>query len=233
MSRKINIAIDGYSSCGKSTLAKDLAERLNYVYIDSGAMYRAITLHAIQSGHFAGTTLDKEGLINDLPQLHVSFLYHPDTHLGETLLNGRNVENEIRTMEVSKLVSTVSKVPEVRRQLVKFQQELGLDKGVVMDGRDIGTVVFPTAELKLFLTAKPDIRAKRRLLELKEKGQHTSHEEVLENLNHRDFEDTHRALDPLTQAIDAVLVDNSELTKDDQLILCMDLVKQRIEEPVN
>lgn len=233
MSRKINIAIDGYSSCGKSTLAKDLAERLNYVYIDSGAMYRAITLYAIEHGFFHGPKLDQQALITVLPDLHVSFLYHPDTHLGETLLNGRNVEHKIRSMEVSKLVSTVSKVPEVRHQLVKFQQELGTQNGVVMDGRDIGTVVFPAAPLKLFLTAKPDIRAKRRMLELKQKGQHISYEEVLENLNHRDFEDTHRALDPLVQASDAVLLDNSMLTKEEQLAFCMNLVKQRIEEPVN
>ncbi len=233
MSRKINIAIDGYSSCGKSTLAKDLAERLNYVYIDSGAMYRAITLFALEQGFFENKILDTERLIAVLPKVHVSFLYHPDTHLGETLLNGRNVENDIRSMNVSKLVSTVSKVQEVRRQLVKLQQELGESKGVVMDGRDIGSVVFPSAELKLFLTAKPDIRAKRRLAELKGKGQHITYEEVLENLNHRDFEDTHRALDPLIQAEDAILLDNSLISKEEQLRSCMDLVKQRIEEPVN
>lgn len=233
MSRKINIAIDGYSSCGKSTLAKDLAERLNYVYIDSGAMYRAVTLYCIEHNFFYGGKLDSEALIEALPGIHVSFLYHPDTHLGETLLNKRNVENSIRTMEVSKLVSTVSKVPEVRHQLVKLQQELGTSKGVAMDGRDIGTVVFPDAELKLFLTAKPDIRAKRRMLELREKGMHDSIEDVLENLNHRDYEDTHRALDPLVQAADAVLIDNSELTKEGQLDICMNLVQQRIEETVN
>ncbi|MES2628700.1 MAG: (d)CMP kinase [Bacteroidota bacterium] len=233
MSRRITIAIDGYSSCGKSTLAKDLAERLNYVYIDSGAMYRAVTFHALSNGYFANATLDIPALIADLPKLRVSFLYHPDTHLGETLLNDKNIENEIRSMEVSKLVSTVSKIPDVRHLLVKFQQELGSGKGVVMDGRDIGTVVFPHAELKLFLTARPDIRAQRRMLELSEKGHHISYEEVLENLNHRDFEDTHRALDPLVQADDAVLVDNSELSKDEQLQLCMNLVLQRAEEPVN
>ena len=217
MLRKITIAIDGYSSCGKSTLAKDLAERLKYVYIDSGAMYRAVAYYALSKGYFEEHLLDTEALIADLPALEISFVYHPETHLGETFLNGKNVENQIRTMEVSKLVSTVSKIPEVRQQLVKIQQQLGLEKGVVMDGRDIGTVVFPNAELKLFLTAKPDIRAKRRMLELKSKGQTATYEDVLENLNHRDFEDTHRALDPLLQATDALLLDNSELTKEQQL----------------
>ncbi|HEX4888535.1 MAG TPA: (d)CMP kinase [Luteibaculaceae bacterium] len=228
MPKRINIAIDGFSSCGKSTLAKDLAERLNYVYIDSGAMYRAVTLHALEQGWIKNGHLDEESLLRALPSLDVSFLYHPDTHLGETLLNGRNVEQVIRTMEVSRMVSTVSKLPAVRQKLVELQQNLGKLKGVVMDGRDIGTVVFPDAELKLFLTARTDIRAKRRLLEMKEKGQQGSYIDVLENLNHRDFEDTHRALDPLRQADDAILLDNSELSKEQQLALCIDWVQQRI-----
>lgn len=232
MSRKITIAVDGYSSCGKSTLAKSMAERLKYVYIDSGAMYRAVAYHALSKGYFADHQLDQESLIADLPQLNISFIYHPDTHLGETLLNGKNIENQIRTMEVSKLVSTVSKLPEVRHQLVKIQQDLGANKGVIMDGRDIGTVVFPSAELKLFLTAKPDVRAKRRMLELKEKGLSTPYEEVLENLNHRDYEDTHRALDPLVQASDALLIDNSELTREQQLEHCLNLVQNLITEKV-
>jgi len=232
MLRKITIAVDGYSSCGKSTLAKAMAEKLKYVYIDSGAMYRAITYYALTKGYFDNHLLDTDSLISDLPHLNISFIYHPDTHLGETMLNGKNIENQIRTMEVSKLVSTISKIPEVRHQLVKIQQQLGADKGVVMDGRDIGTVVFPKAELKLFLTAKADVRAKRRMLELKEKGQHAAYEEVLENLNHRDFEDTHRAIDPLVQADDALLLDNSNLTREEQLNHCLNLVQNLIGEKV-
>ncbi len=233
MSRKINIAIDGYSSCGKSTLAKNLAEQLNYVYIDSGAMYRAITLYAIEHGFFTNQKLNLEEFLQHLPEINVGFHYDAENNKAVTTLNGKNVENSIRNMEVSRLVSTVSKISEVRRQLVKLQQDLGKSKGVVMDGRDIGSVVFPDAELKLFVTAKADVRAKRRLLELKEKGQHGNYIEVLENLNHRDYEDTHRALDPLIQAEDALLLDNTLMSREEQLKYCLELVHQKIDITVD
>lgn len=228
MPRRINIAIDGYSSCGKSTLARTLAEHLKYDYIDSGAMYRAVTYYALTHGLIEGHEIDAQELINALPNIHIEFHYHPETHRGETLLNGVNVENQIRSLEVSGMVSRISKIPEVRKQLVHLQRLLGTRKGVVMDGRDIGTVVFPDAELKLFLTARPDVRAKRRLLELREKGFAGSYEEVLDNLNHRDFEDTHRALDPLRQADDALLLDNSNMTREEQFELCLSYVSELV-----
>ena len=197
---KITIAIDGYSSCGKSTLAKQLATELNYTYVDSGAMYRAITLFAIENGLASKESVNAEGLIDQLGNVNIDLQYNAETQSVTTFLNGKNVEEEIRTMRVSEVVSFVSVIKEVRAKLRSMQQELGKRGGVVMDGRDIGTAVFPHAELKIFMTASPDVRAKRRFDELKAKGKEVSLEEVRKNLVSRDLEDTSRKEDPLIQA---------------------------------
>ncbi len=221
--KNIIIAIDGYSSCGKSTLARQLAKELNYHYVDTGAMYRAVTLYLIQN------QIDihhPEMVANVLNQISIAFDFDEATQTQITLLNGENIENQIRiNPRVASAVSDVSALSEVRRFLVKQQQELGKNKGIVMDGRDIGTVVFPTAELKLFITAEASIRANRRLEELKEKGQNTTYEEVLANLAKRDHIDTTRADSPLVKASDAIEIDNSNLSKDEQLDQVLKLVK--------
>jgi CMP/dCMP kinase len=224
--KKINIAIDGYSSCGKGTLAKQLAKVLNYVFIDSGAMYRAITYAIIESGF----RLDDSEKIKDLLQnAQISFAYNPEQDYFSTLLNGVNIEKEIRTMEVSNRVSEVSKIESVRKFLVEQQQKLGVDKGVVMDGRDIGTVVFPDAELKIFMTARPEVRAQRRHHELLLRGDtQTSFDDVLTNLTERDYMDSNRAISPLKKASDAIEIDNSEMNKEQQLALAIALVQQKI-----
>ena len=216
MSAKINIAIDGYSSCGKSTVAKALARQLNYVYIDTGAMYRAVSLFALQNGYIKNEELNKEGLLGHLDGIYISFRYNSDTGKNETYINGKNVEREIRTMQVSRWVSPIAEIAEVRNKLVRQQQRMAEFKGMVMDGRDIGTVVLPDAELKIFMTAEPAVRAKRRFEELKASGATTSFEEVMHNLNERDHIDTHRAVDPLRQAKDAIVLDNTNLTMDEQ-----------------
>ena len=223
---KINIAIDGYSSCGKGTLAKELAKELNYLFIDSGAMYRAVTLALIRRDIAVDDITSIEKL---LPQLAISFEFNKTLNHYQTLLNGDNIESEIRTMEVSNLVSPVSKIDAVRDFLVKQQRTIGLNKGVVMDGRDIGTVVFPNAELKIFMTAQPEIRAQRRLAELRQKGDVlTSFEEVLENLSSRDLQDSTRANSPLLQAADAIVIDNSNLSRVEQKALAMRLVNEKL-----
>jgi len=224
--KKINIAIDGYSSCGKGTLAKELAKELNYLFIDSGAMYRAVTLALIRRNIAVDDITSIEKL---LPQLAISFEFNKTLNHYQTLLNGDNIESEIRTMEVSNLVSPVSKIDAVRDFLVKQQRTIGLNKGVVMDGRDIGTVVFPNAELKIFMTAQPEIRAQRRLAELRQKGDVlTSFEEVLENLSSRDLQDSTRANSPLLQAADAIVIDNSNLNREEQKALAMRLVNEKL-----
>ena len=220
----INIAIDGYSSCGKSTMAKALAKELSYIYIDTGAMYRSIALFALRENLFE---LGLEKLIERLPEISVNFGLNPNTEKIEVQLNGEWVEQHIRTMEVSGKVSEVAAIPHVRKKLVELQQRMGEDKGVVMDGRDIGTVVFPSAELKVFMTASPEIRAQRRFDELQAKGDKVSLEDVKENLKHRDYVDTHREADPLRQAEDAVVIDNSNLTPLDQLTKAIQLAKER------
>lgn len=225
---KITIAIDGYSSCGKSTLAKQLATELNYTYVDSGAMYRAITLFAIENGLASKESVNAEGLIDQLGNVNIDLQYNAETQLVTTFLNGKNVEEEIRTMRVSEVVSFVSVIKEVRAKLRSMQQELGKRGGVVMDGRDIGTAVFPHAELKIFMTASPDVRAKRRFDELKAKGKEVSLEEVRKNLLSRDLEDTSRKEDPLIQAEDAVVLDNSDLTPERQLQIALGWVKERV-----
>lgn len=212
----ITIAIDGFSSCGKSTLAKQLAAHLGYTYIDSGAMYRAVALYVIENGLVRDGKLDREGLLAVLDQLDIRFQHDPLANKSVTTLNGRNVEKEIRGMEVSRYVTLVSPVPEVRAKLVRLQQAFGQEKGVVMDGRDIGTVVFPDAEVKLYMTARPDVRAQRRYLELKSKGVVVDYASVLENIERRDEDDTTRAADPLIKAPDAVEIDNSDITAQQQ-----------------
>ena len=210
--RKIVIAIDGYASCGKSTMAKELARKIGYIYIDSGAMYRAVTLYCLRNALFDGDTLRTDDLLQHLDEIEVSFVLNRETGRPETLLNGENVEREIRTLAVSEKVSIVAAVGFVRRKLVTLQQALGKNKGIVMDGRDIGTVVFPDAELKIFLTAAPEVRARRRLAEMQAKGQTASYEEILHNVEERDRIDETREVDPLRRADDALLLDNSDLT---------------------
>jgi cytidylate kinase len=222
---KINIAIDGYSSCGKSTLAKQLAKKLHYIYVDTGAMYRSVALFALDNGLFE-SDFDKEKLINSLHEITIRF--ERNENGLQTILNGKNVEEAIRSMRVSERVSEVAAIPEVRKKLVSQQQEMGKEKGVVMDGRDIGTVVFPDAELKIFMTASPLVRAQRRYDELKAKGKEASMEEVKKNLEHRDYIDTHRSSDPLRQADDALVLDNTDLTPDEQLQKALDWANERI-----
>lgn len=210
--KKIVIAIDGFSSCGKSTMAKDLARKIGYIYIDSGAMYRAVTLYSLKNGLIVDGTVDAEKLEQQIKDIHIEFRLNPESGLPETYLNGENVEKQIRTMEVSGYVSPVSALAFVRRAMVAQQQAMGQKKGIVMDGRDIGTTVFPDAELKIFVTASPEVRAQRRVDELASKGEATSFEKVLENVKSRDHLDQTRAESPLRMAEDALLLDNSELT---------------------
>ncbi|MEI7676686.1 MAG: (d)CMP kinase [Bacteroidales bacterium] len=209
---KIVIAIDGFSSCGKSTMAKDLAREIGYIYIDSGAMYRAVTLYCLQNGLITDGTIKLPQLVDALNHINISFVLNKHTGRPETLLDGANVENEIRTLDVSNQVSLVSAVPAVRKAMVLQQQQMGVDKGIVMDGRDIGTTVFPNAELKIFVTASPEIRAKRRFDEMAAKGDHASYESILENVKTRDYLDQNRDESPLRMADDAQLLDNSDLT---------------------
>tara|TARA_R110002072_G_scaffold214904_2_gene372011 strand:+ start:87 stop:773 length:687 start_codon:yes stop_codon:yes gene_type:complete len=225
---KITIAIDGYSSCGKSTLAKQLAAKLNYTYVDSGAMYRAIALFAIEGGLASKGSVKKEELISKLDRVDVDLKYDAETGGVTTFLNGKNVEEEIRSMRVSDVVSFVSVIKEVRAKLRSLQQDLGKRGGVVMDGRDIGTAVFPNAELKIFMTASTDVRAQRRYDELKAKGKEVSLQDVRANLVSRDNEDTTRKEDPLIQANDALVLDNSDLTPEQQLALALGWAKKRM-----
>lgn len=221
--KKITIAIDGYSSTGKSTLAKALAKKMGYLYVDSGAMYRAVTLYALDNGLIA-SQLNQNQLISLLPQIQIEFKMNPETGIGEVFLNGKNVEQEIRSMRVSEWVSPVSAISEVRTKLVSQQQSMGLKKGVVMDGRDIGSVVFPNAELKLFLTADDDVRAKRRFDELMQKSHNISLESVKANLIARDQQDSSREDSPLIQTQESVVIDNSKLTIQDQLDVVLNLI---------
>lgn len=224
--KKITIAIDGYSSTGKSTLAKQLAAALGYVYVDTGAMYRGITYFAMQHHLVSETKLDKSGLIAELPNINLSFQFNSKLGFAEMYLNNENIETKIRTIEVSRMVSKVAEISEVRAKLVEQQQTMGKDKGIVMDGRDIGTVVFPDAELKLFMTASAKTRAQRRFDELLEKGQRVTFDEVLQNVEERDYIDTHREDSPLLKAVDAIVIDNSVMTKQEQFDLVMELVEK-------
>ncbi|MBO0331796.1 (d)CMP kinase [[Muricauda] lutisoli] len=214
---KITIAIDGYSSTGKSTIAKRLASTLNYIYVDTGAMYRAVTLFALQQGIISERgEVDEATLIDKLSEVHLKFVPNKETGKSDMFLNDVNVEKEIRSMKVSRQVSKVSAIKDVREKLVKIQQEMGKDKGIVMDGRDIGTVVFPEAELKLFMTASPDKRAARRYKELLEKGEEVTYPEVLKNVEERDRIDSTRTISPLTRAKDAIEFDNSDMGLEEQ-----------------
>ena len=215
--KKITIAIDGYSSCGKSTMAKALAKKIGYVYVDTGAMYRSVTLFALRNGLFnADGSVKADDLKEMLPQVYVSFKLNAATGLPETYLNGEMVERDIRGMEVSSHVSPIAAIPFVREALVAQQKAMGKEKGVVMDGRDIGTVVFPDAELKIFVTASPEVRAKRRYDELQAKGQPADYDDILKNVQQRDYIDTHREVSPLRQAEDAIVLDNSHMTIEEQ-----------------
>ncbi|HNQ27095.1 MAG TPA: (d)CMP kinase [Aquaticitalea sp.] len=228
--KKINIAIDGYSSTGKSTVAKRLSKALGYVYIDSGAMYRAVTLYAIKQRFIQNQNVDFEHLIASLKTIAITFRYNDALGFSEIYLNGENVENEIRTLEVSNLVSKIAEISEIRRMLVDQQQAMGKQKGVVMDGRDIGTVVFPDAELKIFMTAPASIRAERRYRELLAKHQDVSYEDVLANVISRDTIDSNRKDSPLAKADDAVVIDNSDLSEDAQFSLLFELANKAIHQ---
>lgn len=210
--KKITIAIDGFSSCGKSTMAKDLAREIGYIYIDSGAMYRAVTLYSIENSIFQNDKIDTKRLKKHINDIHISFHLNSETGRPDTYLNGKNVENKIRTMDVSSHVSSIAALSFVREAMVAQQQEMGKAKGIVMDGRDIGTTVFPDAELKIFVTASPEIRAQRRYNELKAKGEDISFDEILENVKQRDYIDQNRKVSPLRKADDALLLDNSYMT---------------------
>lgn len=228
MSKKITIAIDGFSSTGKSTIAKQLAKQLGYIYVDTGAMYRAVTLFAMQQDFISENHFNQEDLITDLDNIKLSFVFNADKGFAEMYLNGKNVEKEIRTIEVSKFVSPIATVSEVRKKLVAEQQLMGKDKGIVMDGRDIGTVVFPDAELKLFMTASPDKRATRRYKELLDRGDDVNFEEILQNVVERDRIDSTRKDSPLIQAEDAIELDNSDMGLKEQFERIMSLVNSRL-----
>ena len=210
--KKITIAIDGHSSCGKSTMAKDLAREVGYVYVDTGAMYRCVTLYALRHGLFTADGIDEEELRRQMPNIHISFKFNAEAGRPDTYLNGELVERDIRSMEVSNHVSPIATLGFVREAMVAQQQLMGQGGGVVMDGRDIGTVVFPHAELKVFVTASAEVRAQRRYDELKQKGMEADYEDILKNVQERDYIDSHRAVSPLKQAPDALLLDNSHMT---------------------
>lgn len=229
--KKIVIAIDGYSSCGKSTMAKDLAREVGYIYVDTGAMYRAVTLFAMRNGVFdADDNIDEARLKALLPDVKLTFQLNNETKLPEVCLNGECVERDIRTLEVSQHVSPIAALPFVREKLVEQQQAMGKEKGIVMDGRDIGTVVFPDAELKIFVTASAEIRAQRRFKELEAKGMPANFDEILQNVEQRDYIDTHRETSPLRQADDALVLDNSHLTIADQKVWLMEKFNERTQE---
>jgi cytidylate kinase len=226
---KIIIAIDGYSSTGKSTLAKQLAKKLHYIYVDTGAMYRAVTLYAMRKGYITDTHFEARDLISDLNNVKLHFVFNETKGFGEMYLNGINVEDEIRKLEVSQFVSQVSTISEVRKKLVEQQQEMGIEKGVVMDGRDIGTVVFPNAKVKLFMTASADKRAKRRYKELLDRGDEgVTYERVLKNVESRDYIDSTRLDSPLKKADDAIEIDNSDMGLEEQFGRIMSLISTRM-----
>lgn len=225
--KKITIAIDGYSSCGKSTMAKALAKKIGYVYVDTGAMYRSVTLFALRNNLFNDDgSVKTDELKEILQQVHISFKLNPETGLPETYLNGEMVERDIRGMEVSSHVSPIAAIPFVREALVAQQKAMGKEKGVVMDGRDIGTVVFPDAELKIFVTASAEVRAKRRYDELQGKGQPADYDDILKNVQQRDYIDTHREVSPLRQADDAIELDNGHMTIAEQDAWLIDIYQK-------
>lgn len=226
--KKITIAIDGHSSTGKSTLAKQLAKALNYIYIDTGAMYRAVTLFAMQQGFITSDSFDADQLVANLNHVFLSFKFNEDLGFAEIYLNDENVEDKIRSIDVSNFVSKIAEVSSIRTKLVQQQKKYGIDKGVVMDGRDIGTVVFPDAELKIFMTASAEIRAERRFLEMQEKSPNITFDEVLKNVVERDKIDSSREDSPLIVAENAVMIDNSNLNKEQQFQMILDLAYKAI-----
>lgn len=227
---KIIIAVDGHSSCGKSTISKEVAKMLEYTYVDSGSMYRAVTLFALRNNLINNGIVNSHELIKRLPEIHITFKYNPKDQKSDTFLNGENVEKEIRELEVSNNVSPVATIKEVRAALVEIQKELGKERGIVMDGRDIGTVVYPDAELKLFVTASPTIRAQRRFDELTAKGSIVSFDEILKNVEERDYIDQNRAESPLVKTNDAIVLDNSNMTREEQLSWVLGKVKKLLYE---
>ncbi len=225
---KLTIAIDGYSSCGKSTFAIEVAKKMKYLYIDSGAMYRAVTFYCLQNNLIKNGKLNEDRLIHSLKNIHISFQYNPKKEANEIFLNGINRSEEIRSVEVSNYVSQVSKIKKVREKMVELQRELGKNKQIVMDGRDIGTVVFPDADLKIFMTADPAIRAERRYKELVEKGKKVDYNEIEKNIRERDFIDENREFSPLRKAPDAIVLDNSHMSVKEQMKWIMDLINQKL-----
>ena len=217
MEKRLIIAIDGYSSCGKSTFAKLIAKELNYIFIDSGAMYRAVTLYCMRKKYITINGVNTQSIISELTDIHIDFVFNPDLNEYETFLNSENIEKEIRSMEVTAYVSRISQISEVRTRMVELQRQIGISRGIVMDGRDIGTVVFPHADIKLFMTASVDIRAKRRHIELKNKGINIDFEEIKRTIIARDIADENRDISPLTRADDAIILDNSRMTVDEQM----------------
>ncbi len=227
MDTKLIIAIDGYSSCGKSTFAKAIAKELRYIYIDSGAMYRAVTLYCMRKGLITKDGFNINGVLNNLDDINVSYVFNTDIMQYETFLNDENIESEIRGLEVSSFVSKISQITEVRSRMVELQRQIGINKGIVMDGRDIGTVVFPEADLKIFMTASLDIRARRRFDELKAKGNVIDFEEIKRNIVARDIADENRDISPLRRAEDAVILDNSRMTVQEQMEWVMDIIESK------
>jgi cytidylate kinase len=227
MDKKLIIAIDGHSSCGKSTFARAIAKELKYIFIDSGAMYRAVTLYCMRKRFIGKNGLDLNGILDNLHDIHVDFIYNPDKDEYETFLNSENVEKEIRGIKVAEYVSRISQIYEVRERMVELQRQIGAYKGIVMDGRDIGTIVFPDAEIKIFMTASVDIRAKRRFDELTEKGINIDFEEIKRNIVARDIADENRDISPLRRADDAVVLDNSRMTVKEQMTWVMSIIEKQ------
>jgi cytidylate kinase len=228
MDKKLIIAIDGYSSCGKSTFAKAIANELKYIYIDSGAMYRAVTLFCMRMGLIGRTGISVDGIIANLKDIHINFVFNPDIGEYETHLNSENVEKEIRGIEVSAFVSRISQIQEVRSRMVELQRQIGVFKGIVMDGRDIGTVVFPDAEVKIFMTASVDVRVKRRFDELKAKGEEVNFEVIKRNIIARDIADENRDISPLRRAEDAIILDNTRMTVYEQMSWVRSIIDKKI-----
>lgn len=227
MKKKLIIAIDGYSSCGKSTFALLIAKDLNYIFIDSGAMYRAVTLFCMRENYINNNGLNTAGILSRLNEINIDFVFNPDINEYETLLNSENVEQEIRSMAVTVHVSRISQIPEVRARMVEMQRHIGISKGIVMDGRDIGTVVFPDADIKIFMTASIDIRAKRRHTELKNKGINIDFEEIKRTIIARDIADENREISPLRRADDAIILDNSRMTVDEQMLWIKTIIDRK------
>jgi cytidylate kinase len=227
MEKKIIIAIDGYSSCGKSTFAKAVAKELNYIYIDSGAMYRAVTLYCMKKNFISNAGLNTEAVLAELSDIHIDFVYNPDINEYETFLNSGNVEMEIRSLAVTGHVSRISQIPEVRTRMVELQRQIGITKGIVMDGRDIGTVVFPDADIKIFMTASVDIRARRRHDELKGRGIIVDFEEIKRTIIARDIADENRDISPLRRADDAIVLDNSRMTVEEQMLWINNIIERK------